>query len=134
MREIKNPVMKINRNKLIWVKYFRMKLWYTLQQFRFNPVNTGCKLNLHKRFRRRQGRLLNVLCAFNLRPVTARKQANWYISWNKNKNCAPNQPWSSLLRKKEKLPFEYTIVRLLSNLSTYTNIASWITFSLGFFY
>ena len=34
-----------------------------------NPVDTGRKLNVHKTFRRRPGRLLNVLCTFNLRPV-----------------------------------------------------------------
>ena len=33
------------------------------------PVDTGRKLNVHKTFRRRPGRLLNVLCTFNLRPV-----------------------------------------------------------------
>ena len=33
------------------------------------PVDKGRKLNVHKRFRRRPGRLLNVLCTFNLRPV-----------------------------------------------------------------
>ena len=33
-------------------------------------VDTGRKLNVHKTFRRRPGRLLNVLCAFNLRPVS----------------------------------------------------------------
>ena len=34
------------------------------------PVDTGRKLNVHKTFRRRPGRLLNVLCMFNLRPVS----------------------------------------------------------------
>ena len=34
------------------------------------PVYTGRKLNVHKAFRRRPGRLLNVLCTFNLRPVS----------------------------------------------------------------
>ena len=38
-----------------------------------NPVDTGCKLNVHKTFRRRPGRLLNVLCMFNLRPVSTGK-------------------------------------------------------------
>ena len=33
-------------------------------------VDTGRKLNVHKMFRRRPGRLLNVLCTFNLRPVS----------------------------------------------------------------
>ena len=31
------------------------------------PVDTGRKLNVHKTFRRHPGRLLNVLCTFNLR-------------------------------------------------------------------
>ena len=31
------------------------------------PVDIGRKLNVHKTFRRRPGRLLNVLCTFNLR-------------------------------------------------------------------
>ena len=35
-----------------------------------HPVDTGRKLNVHKTFRRRPGRLLNVLCTFNLRPVS----------------------------------------------------------------
>ena len=34
------------------------------------PVDTGRKLNVHKTFRRHPGRLLNVLCTFNLRPVS----------------------------------------------------------------
>ena len=33
------------------------------------PVDTGRKLNVHKTFRGRPERLLNVLCTFNLRPV-----------------------------------------------------------------
>ena len=34
-----------------------------------NPVDTRRKFNVHKAFRRRPRRLLNVLCMFNLRPV-----------------------------------------------------------------
>ena len=37
---------------------------------RLDPVDTGHKLNVHKTFRRRPGRLLNVLCTFNLRRVS----------------------------------------------------------------
>ena len=33
-------------------------------------VSTGHKVNAHKTFRRRPGRLLKVLCTFNLRPVS----------------------------------------------------------------
>ena len=35
-----------------------------------NPLDTGRKLNVRKTFRRRPGRLLNVLCTFNVRPVS----------------------------------------------------------------
>ena len=35
-----------------------------------NLADTGRKLNVHKTFRGRTGRLLNVLCTFNLRPVS----------------------------------------------------------------
>ena len=34
------------------------------------PLDTRCKLNVHKAFKRRPGRLLKVLCTFNLRPVS----------------------------------------------------------------
>ena len=34
------------------------------------PVDTGCKLNVRKMFRRRPGRHLNVLCTFNFCPVS----------------------------------------------------------------
>ena len=36
----------------------------------FSPVDTGRKLNVRKTFRRRPGRLLNVLCTLNLRPAS----------------------------------------------------------------
>ena len=35
-----------------------------------NPLDTGRKMNVYKTFRRRAGSLLNVLCTFNLRPVS----------------------------------------------------------------
>ena len=34
-----------------------------------NLLGTGRKLNVQKMFKRSLGRLLNVLCTFNLRPV-----------------------------------------------------------------
>ena len=34
------------------------------------PAETGPKLNVHKTFKRRPGRLLNVLSTLNLRPVS----------------------------------------------------------------
>ena len=35
-----------------------------------HPADTGPKLNVHKTFRGRPGRLLNALCILNLRPVS----------------------------------------------------------------
>ena len=45
-------------------------MWYILVSCHLNPVDTGRKLNVQKTFRRRPGRLLNVLCTFNLHPVS----------------------------------------------------------------
>ena len=44
-----------------------------------DPVDTGRKLNVHKTFRRRPGRLLNVLCTFNLRSVSTGDQESLTI-------------------------------------------------------
>ena len=38
-----------------------------------NPVDKARKLNVHAKFRRRLGRLLNVLCLFNLCPTSTGK-------------------------------------------------------------
>ena len=43
---------------------------FSLVPMTSNPVGTGRKLYVHKTFRRRSGRLLNVLYTFNLRPVS----------------------------------------------------------------
>ena len=43
------------------------------------PVDTGHKLNVHKTFRRRPGRVLNVLCMFNLRPVSTGYITDWKL-------------------------------------------------------
>ena len=43
---------------------------YEIYRADYLPVDTGRKLNVHKTFRRRPGRFLNVLCTFNLRLVS----------------------------------------------------------------
>ena len=55
-----------------------------------NPVDTGRKLNVHKTFRRCPGRLLNVLCTFNLRPVSTGKAFPSTISFNNTKHSLLN--------------------------------------------
>ena len=45
-------------------------LWVTWHsRHQVIPIDTGRKLNVHKTFRRRPQRLLNVLCTFSLHPV-----------------------------------------------------------------
>ena len=47
------------------------------------PVDTGHKLNVHKTFRRRPGRLLNVICTFSLGPVsTGNKVLHGQVNFN----------------------------------------------------
>ena len=41
-----------------------------LLTFMIDQIETERKLNVHKTFRRRPGRLLSALCTFNLRPVS----------------------------------------------------------------
>ena len=43
---------------------------YSKFHLKIYPVDTGRKLNVRKTSRRRPGRLLNVLCTFNVRPVS----------------------------------------------------------------
>ena len=64
------------------------------------PADTGRKLNLHKTFRRRPERLLNVLCTFNLRLVSTGRngkiskllQKTWsFLLW-KTTRCSKEWP------------------------------------------
>ena len=59
-----------------------------------DPVDTGRKLNVHKAFRRRPARLLNVSCKFNLHPVSTEEVpervpniGNRYKCTGKRKKC-----------------------------------------------
>ena len=44
--------------------------WYTGWAIQYPRRHTERKLNIHKKFRRHPGRLLNILCTFNVRPVS----------------------------------------------------------------
>ena len=50
------------------------------------PLDTACKMKVHKRFRRRPGRLLNLLCTFNLRPVSRRNILKYLASFLDSKH------------------------------------------------
>ena len=64
-------------SSFIWLVFILIRLiretWETDWLLYFHNAKLlllpGRKLNVHKTFRRRPGCLLNVLCAFNLRPV-----------------------------------------------------------------
>ena len=46
-------------------------IYFSLQSVSIqHTLGTGRKLNVHKTFKRRPGRLLNVLCTFSLHPVS----------------------------------------------------------------
>ena len=57
----------------ITIKFFHSRFLWKFSFKGINPVDTGRKLNVHKTFRRRPGRLLDVFCTVNLRPVSTRK-------------------------------------------------------------
>ena len=57
----------------------RLEVMITLTGKWCNSADTGRKLNVHKTFRRDPERLLNVLCTFNLRPVSTRKDVTCYF-------------------------------------------------------
>ena len=65
----------------------------------FDAVDTGRKLNVHKTFRRRPGRLLNVLCTLNLRPVSTGELLN--ITTKGSKTFS-------------KIPFVFHVTRLIN--------------------
>ena len=74
------------------------------------PVDTGRKLNVHKTFGRRPGRLLNVLCTSSLRPVFTGKllvfKRLWELTFAQHFQMITTlqfQKWSKgfLLEKKQ---------------------------------
>ena len=71
------------------------------------PVDTGHKLNVHKMFRKRPGRLLNVLCTFSLRPVSTGTTS--VIPWG-----LLIRPFPLLLIRWRDFPIERAAITLLS--------------------
>ena len=61
------------------------------------PGDTGRKLNVHKMSRRRPGRLLNVLCTFNLRPLST----GLFAIFNNSKDWGIVKPDLTILYLKE---------------------------------
>ena len=71
------------------------------------PVDTRRKLNVHKTFRRRPGRLLNVLCTFNLRPASTGIVTN--------NICQNVKKWKSSVDKGKVFGAMLTVYTLLQN-------------------
>ena len=72
-----------------------------LAGFLVTPVDTGLKLNVHKTFRRRPGSLLNILCTFNLRPVSdgTSSSSTKLLPSNQNHLCGKTEVFSQTLIK-----------------------------------
>ena len=70
-------------------------------------VDTRRKLNVHKTFRRRPGRRLNVLCTFNLRPVSTGIVTN--------NICQNVKKWKSSVDKGKVFGAMLTVYTLLQN-------------------
>ena len=64
---------KVCQRRYVWSKFIILQIiGIILNVWGLYPVGTGRKLNVHKTFRRRPGRLLNILCTFSLHPVPTR--------------------------------------------------------------
>ena len=100
------------------------------------PVETGRKLNVHKTFRRRPERLLNVLCTFNLRPVSTGYcdgLCNLFVTICRYyKDVYVSSFFSRTARPWNYLPIEYSILNYdlngfnKFNFITY-DVATWQT-------
>ena len=56
---------------ILWNIYnYTLITQFLIAESKKHPLGIGSNLNTHKTFRRCPGRLLNVLCTFNLRPVS----------------------------------------------------------------
>ena len=64
---------------VILVLLFLFPFCITIARNLSGLVDTGRKLNVHKTFKRRPGRLLNVLCTFNLRPVPTELLSYYFL-------------------------------------------------------
>ena len=64
---------KVSLKVLVWLSFQGLPLFLDTEKSAkcryFTSVDTGHKLNVHKTFRRYPGRLLNILCTFDLYPV-----------------------------------------------------------------
>ena len=63
-------MFKVTNKKIFTVTLNRFRTSFWCFYYWLCTVDTRRKLNVHKTFRRRLGRLLNVLCTFNLRPMS----------------------------------------------------------------
>ena len=99
------PFSSFNNEEKIKVQTLQYKRITTRDNSNF-PVDTGRKLNVHKTFRRRPGRLLNVLCMFNLRPVSTGFQSHDQEESKLNSNINANSGAHTLKHDKIiKSPF-----------------------------
>ena len=93
----------------------------------FIPVDTGRKLNVHNTFRRRPGRLLNVVCTFSSRPLSTGMGIS--MGYPKTR-CWQKQKWQTR-KVRDRLQIALLILTLPMH-----NVPRWFShfMSLVFFY
>ena len=94
-----------------------------------DTLDRGRKLNVHKTFRRRLEPLLNVLCTFNLRPMS-KGISHLALRWLKLKRNRQNELSMKIFlgknAKKTKKQKKCTIYSLY-NRNVHANVSLWFT-------
>ena len=113
-KNIKDYLVRVTLSKL--TKFNVLKnMWMVLaicEPLTF-PVDTGRKSNVHKTFRRRPGRLLSILCTFNLRPVSTVLQVEFRNGvgmvpiWGNSPSMEGWIVWEPLTQHKKKSMTKY---------------------------
>ena len=76
------------------------------------PINPGFKSNVHKMFRRHPGHLLNVLCTFNLCPVSTEVKYLHFADFSVSRN--KGRPWKESQTRTFRLTFSLYARSVLS--------------------
>ena len=81
-----------------------------------NPLDTGRKLKVHMTLKRYPGRLMNVLCTFNIRFVPSKKRHDMFINKYNINDCNWTRTHNHLVCK-----------RTLNHLAKLVSLAKWLS-------
>ena len=98
-----------------WGRYSEIVMYFIVRYF--DPLDTGRKLNVHKTFRRRPRRLLNVLCTLNLHLVPTGERSHIFKMLNFSKIAQALVNITKILYLKMNIEFVYrSVFRTLSSI------------------